>query len=199
MKYLLITQLHEIAFLSSEIEKLLNYQDKKLVFHTMTPNDGKYSIDAIRDFIRKVNLTSVQTEVLNIYLIVQADLISPVSQNILLKVLEDTNKTIFMTVSNINAILPTIRSRCVEIFCRDSQGRALSFISSPEVVNIEFDELVNLDREQVINRLLEYQYLLSMHDSNYLSILALERAIKLLQSNCKVEAALLELKDKLGS
>ncbi len=199
MKYLLITQVHEISFLCSEIENLLNYQDKKLLFHIITPSDGKYTIDAIRDFIRKVNLTSVQSEVLNIYLIVQADLIAQLSQNILLKVLEDTNKTIFMSVSNINAILPTIRSRCIEILCRNRQVRDLSFLASQKEANIDFDELMNLDREQMINKLLEYQYFLTMHDNSHIHILALERALKLLQSNCKVEAVILELKNKLVS
>ncbi len=198
MNYLLITRVNEITFLYSEIENLLKKYDTKLLFHVITPKDGKYSIDTIRDFIRKVSLTTVQTGFLNIYLIVQADLIPPLSQNILLKVLEESDKTIFMTVNNVNAILPTIRSRCIEIFCGNRQAKYLSSSVPQKEAKIDFDELMNLDREQLINKLLEYQYFLTMHNNSHLYILALERALKLLQSNCKVEAAILELKDKFG-
>lgn len=191
MNYIIVTSNHNQETVKKKVESFLD-KSLDLDYIFISPKEGKYLIDDIRSFLKKLNITRLQKKV-PVYVILNADLMQPIVQNSILKALEESKNTIVLTVSNISSLLPTVRSRCIEIFDK--------FEPQDLNKNIELDieNLLKMDRAELIKTLSEFQYSIDKNENNFsVKILALERAIRLLQSNCKIEAVLMELNRKIN-
>jgi DNA polymerase-3 subunit delta' len=83
-------------------------------YHISSPPRTKIGIDAIRDIIASVSVTP-KLGVGKAVIIENAEMLTVEAANALLKVLEEPQgRTMFiLTADSVNALLPTIRSRCV--------------------------------------------------------------------------------------
>ena len=91
-----------------------NHPDIIMVSHE---KPGTITIDEIRDqVINDIDIRPYYSPY-KIYIIADADLMTPQAQNALLKTIEEPPEyaVIMLLTSNIDALLPTIRSRCVRL------------------------------------------------------------------------------------
>lgn len=88
-------------------------------FHAIRPEgkSGLHSIDTLRKLIDEVHTSPFESSG-KVFLIYEAERMQTASANAILKTLEEPNPdtTLILLSEHVNEILPTIRSRCVDLF-----------------------------------------------------------------------------------
>lgn len=191
MKYILINSLPSIERIQNFVRKKINFIPEEPIFNIITPKEGKYTSEEIREFFEQITRSRLQSEN-TIHIIMQCELITPVTQNIMLKPLEESNCVIILSVNNPASILPTIRSRCNEIYVEKTLGKNQS--SRIKEIKLDLPKLSKMDRETLIAELV---FLVDNSNADYKVILAFEESIKMLKANCKIESVLAELYRKV--
>ena len=108
-----------------------NHPDIIMVSHE---KPGTITIDEIRDqVINDIDIRPYYSPY-KIYIIADADLMTPQAQNALLKTIEEPPEyaVILLLTNNIGGLLPTIQSRCVRLDLKGSIGRAKEAATSQE-------------------------------------------------------------------
>jgi DNA polymerase III subunit delta' len=191
MNYILISK--ELSKLDNdailyEISRVLKDKDSK--FLITNPKESKYKINEIKLWSEKLWRKSVDDGKKIVHVLLKAETLSPICQNALLKVLEETKHIIILVSDNISPILPTVISRCQVV------NLELNIVENEinESVNIDFNnvpEVAKLGRDSVKKIL---QSMLNQSDlDNYENILLISTAVKKVDANCKIESVLYEL------
>ena len=191
MKYILINSLPSIERIQDIVKKKINFIPEEPSFNIITPKEGKYTSKEIRKFFDQITRSRLQSEN-TIHIIMQCELITPVTQNIMLKPLEESNCVIILSVNNPASILPTIRSRCNEIYVEKMIGENQS--SRITEIKLDLPKLSKMDRETLIAELV---FMVDSSNADHKVILAFEESIKMLKANCKIESVLAELDRKV--
>lgn len=191
MKYILINSLPSIESIQNIVRKKINFIPEEPSFNVITPKEGKYTSEEIREFFEQITRSRLQSEN-TIHIIMQCELITPVTQNIMLKPLEESNCVIILSVNNPASILPTIRSRCNEIYVEKTLGENQS--SRIKEIKLDLPKLSKMDRETLIAELV---FMVDHSNADHKVILAFEESIKMLKANCKIESVLMELDRKI--
>ncbi|MFW5720082.1 MAG: hypothetical protein ACOCXT_03590 [Candidatus Dojkabacteria bacterium] len=152
----------------------------------------QYTADQIREFIRGQVQKRDPEEPEQVCVFLQADTMSHIVQNMLLKTLEESPYHVLLLVENVDSLLSTIRSRCQTeyIVIKDRQRKN----GVPELLDLSSAEkvvaLAKQERDEVI-RVLELE-MQATPSAEYSRILALQEAVHKIKANCKVEAVLFE-------
>lgn len=79
------------------------------------------SVEQVREFIRLSEYSSLASSQVTIYMILGAENLSPLIQNVLLKTLEEVseNKSFVLETGSIDVLLPTIQSRAYPIMLEE--------------------------------------------------------------------------------
>lgn len=171
-------------------EHLLDQIGKDNQFIFISSKDKSYKIEEIRNFISKLN--NKQTGMVGnlFYILLNGDSLPPITQNALLKTLEDSSYSIGILVKNIDSLLPTIKSRCQVI-----QLRVTSDELKVDKTELDFGKLAKMERVDAISTL--ENAIASLSNEKILNSLQFQDAINKLNANCKVEAVMIELEWKL--
>lgn len=112
-------------------------------------SDKAISISSIRSLIESIWHTNYSDIHQKVVIIRNIDNITESAANALLKNLEDTPKetTIILTANNLEAVMPTIRSRSQLVYCRADKQRAVSHLVDNYNINAkqaqEYMEMAN--------------------------------------------------------
>jgi len=103
-----------------DMEEVQNCIKKKAAnpYEKLCPFDGKHiPINFIREIRKKIYLTAPESGY-KVVIVFDADLMLEPAVNAFLKILEEPPEktTLILTTSNLNALLPTIRSRCQTLY-----------------------------------------------------------------------------------
>lgn len=190
MKLIIISKNIEIENDDLRSELLEKYPDFEYVF--LEPTDENWKIEEIRNFLNKVNKKQSEFTSRIFYILKNGDKLNPVCQNALLKTLEESNYSIGILVKNEASLLPTIKSRCQNIYLNTEAENSDS-------EDIKFDEIIQLSKS-------ERKDVLSLLEQKMYSSIAIpakglfyQEAINKINANCKVEATLIELVENLKS
>jgi len=160
-------------------DKALRHIHPDIIFVEKQPDRRDITVDKIRELKRDVIVLPSEAEK-KAYIVNDADLMNTSAQNALLQILEEppAHVVFILNTTNPSALLPTVRSRCVELGARpDPDAREASaaqlakeFIESPFQGNLAvagfmfkleklgkdaFGEFLIAAREQVALRLKE--------------------------------------------
>lgn len=171
-----------------EIKSAANIRDN-LKINLVYPDDVKYKIEQIKKFIKTFHKKKdEENEYVNI--LMRSELLSDVTQNALLKTLEESDYSVILVTSNLDSLLPTLISRCQTLILKD-EGE--SFTKTTTELNFKsIASLSKLPREEVV-ALIEGK----LFEGDLSKILILQEALNQLNSNCKIESVLFELVSKL--
>lgn len=218
---------HAFLVECSEQEELLNKTyafllENNLINNTKIENNFDISvIEPENNIIDKDKILNIQNKFLTksfndlykIYFIKSAEKMNQSASNKLLKFLEEPNENIIgiLFTSNINMILPTIRSRC-EIFNTEKTKTV-----DPEIVDFvgELKKQVNKNRYDIITYMrsyknLEREKLIKIFENliieldnmefnnKYERILKLNEAITWLNSSVNIELVFIKIANILG-
>ncbi len=157
------------------------------------PKDKTYKVEEIRTFTSRLhNRPTDLTENL-FYILLYGDELSIICQNALLKTLEESAYSIGILVKNTDSLLPTIRSRC-QLMMLLTDGH-IDDNSDSLRVELDFVKLYKSERNDAIIKL--EVYIDSLKPEEILLTLPIQNAINKLNSNCKVEAVIIELENNL--
>lgn len=161
--------------------------------------EGEIKIEAVRQLIHRINLSSENGRLAVIY---QAEKLNQASGNILLKTLEEPppNSTIIL-ISNHLAILPTIKSRCRLIRINDDEEPAEPKFTPADILAKDFagfsteaEKIAKEDQAIVFLTELEnyyHQRLISEREKNSVrAIKEIERAKKAIKNNANARLLL---------
>ncbi len=186
----------EFEEIAEEIGKSIGREYHYLFFRPEKAKNRKnvqYTADQIREFIRGQAQKRNPEVPEQVCVFLQADTMSHIVQNMLLKTLEESSCHILLLVENVDSLLSTIRSRCQTdyIVIKDRQRKngvheLLDLSSAEKIVALAKNE-----RDEVI-RILELE-MQATPSAEYSRILALQEAVHKIKANCKVEAVLFEL------
>jgi DNA polymerase-3 subunit delta' len=103
-------------------------------FHPIRPEgkSGLHSMDTLRKLIDEVHTAPFESSG-KVFIIYDAERMQTASANALLKTLEEPNPdtTLILLAEHVNEILPTIRSRCVDLFFKPiSEDAVAQFLKS---------------------------------------------------------------------
>jgi DNA polymerase III gamma/tau subunit len=168
-------------------------------FVVNTSSQGIITVDEIREIKRWFSLTAVKSKY-KVVLINDVDKMNSTASNAFLKILEEPvgNGVILLSTSNISALLPTLKSRCVKIKLRkktqeefidilcnmfdyidENNLQSLYFACNGDInlakyliesKNANFN--INLINTQNHDAILQYSSQLNLDDSNQLKLFA---------------------------
>jgi len=117
-----------------------------------TPPKQEISIEAVRNLIRELKLSTPGTEaVKRVALVENADNMSLEAQNALLKILEEpSSSTIFiLTAPTAHSVLPTVASRTQQVYVRPVSAALAQQFYAAELPNSEVEKAWQLSRGNV--------------------------------------------------
>lgn len=134
----------DAELLSAELKK----KSEDYYYKISIPKANTIRIDSIRQIRKEIYLTPDRGKK-KIFLISNADLMNPNSENAFLKILEEPpgDAVIILTTSKVNSLLPTVIGRCQKIkFDSISNPDLLSFLKSytDDISSEEMNLLVNI-------------------------------------------------------
>jgi DNA polymerase III subunit delta' len=148
-----------------------------------------YKIDQIKEFTSSLNKKPSDSENVPVYLLMMAHTLTPICQNALLKTLEESIYNLILVTRNVDALLPTIKSRCQIVFMEKADQHVEAPKYSLDLASIP--ALIKLDRNEV-KALLEYEISISSPE-HFEKVLSLQNALKKVEANCKIESLLYDV------
>lgn len=200
MNYIFIVNEVKDGTEDSEVRDLVRSNAKNIYdeieVYRPTVDKGKkkrsYSLEFVKRIVHRTSIKSKENSTCIVF--TEGECLTDLSQNALLKTLEDSRYSFVIFIKNISILLDTIQSRCNIIYINRK-------VSSKEVVKnvdhskIEVDVLSKMQREEVITFLDRYYQNLSNEDK-IIFYEYFDDAVKKIKANCKVDASLYNL---LGS
>ncbi len=156
---------------------LLKHSD----LHIYPKNNKNIVVDDIKDLIENINLTPIESNI-KVFILNDFSTATTQAQNKLLKILEEPPKNtyIFLNVTNINKVLPTVISRCKKIrllpLSKNEIQNGLNNYSNEKVSNIidvcqgSLTKAVNYVENDDFSKIFEFclNTLINMQDSRKL-------------------------------
>jgi hypothetical protein len=172
------------------IGKKINLQlQKEFLFMQFVPeNKTSYQVSDIDRFKKKLSFSKNINNQNHFYLLTHGHNMSNVIQNSLLKTLEESKYPIGIITSNHNSLLPTLYSRCQVILIDEE-------LYTNEYFELDYDSMLKMERKELIIYLEKYIKNLDMQ--NFLQIDNLDKALKMIKANCKIEPVIIELQRNL--
>jgi DNA polymerase III delta prime subunit len=147
-----------------------------------------YSVKQIKNLVAKLTRKFDATNLEPAFVVLDADKMSDISQNVFLKTLEEFKYSIFLISSTLESLLPTIQSRCQVIFTNEVEIKSKS---QDDITYNDITNLSKLERDEVKN-LLKLQ-IDNLKEGELEKVLFIDDAIRKIDANCKVESVLYEL------
>jgi DNA polymerase III, delta subunit len=188
MKLIVVSRLLSIQTDQSAVQQTLSENYAGYRFTLTYPEETKYKISEIKKLTAKLSRKAFRDDAEDAYVLMNADALSPICQNALLKTLEESNYTIILIVQNIDSLLPTVRSRCTT----EHLGFTEEIKSGYERI-AEFDDIsayVKVERDKVKSIL---ETMMRNEPGSHSVTLVLQDAIRKLEANCKIESVLFDM------
>lgn len=176
------SQEQRLSYIEVLINDLLQKYQSKILRETLDVSEKNIGIDAIRNLVQKSNYTSLSNS-LTVFTLLNADNLSHLVQNVLLKTLEEvSNKHVFiLEASTSEGVLLTIRSRTFLLPILEEEGSSEELFSVETLYTKTLPELFGIAEEYsdsperakgLIKSLLIYmreQFLMRRTDSTYIN------------------------------
>lgn len=184
-----LNNLTENEEIHEELSKLIKLE-QNIKLKIFFPKDSKYKIEQIKELIKSFSRKK-DLENEYIYVVMKAELLTDVTQNALLKTLEESDYSIIFVTSNIDSLLPTLISRCQTLFdnslhkdIADSKQNVFAIADIARLSKLTRPELISMLESKINSQEID-------------NILFYQKAIDQINSNCKIESILFELVNKL--
>lgn len=198
MNFILVTsfknlndyQLLDNDFVTEQLKKIFDISNLEKIYF-LRPVNNKYTIDDIRSFLINNYYTSTKLKH-KLFIIYNFELFSDIHQNFILKTLEESKHIFVLVTNSIHKILPTVISRCITLHCQTNEVSSIDDFS--DLLSIkQVKEMLksNITRDELLDFL--NKLICSNQINNFEYVLALDKAIKLLDSNCSVKSTILYL------